>query len=130
MLVYFFQLFFKFRYFILDYTAVGFYLRFTWTPHSNSSFLSFKVGPHPRKPRQQILILGEFYLCLCIGGLCSLGENIQYEVCPVEYSAGKLPFQVSELGRGELIVEYYYICFVFGYIRLDFLEFSASYVCP
>ncbi len=87
------------------------------------------MRPHSCKPRKKILILSEFYLCLCIRRLCPLGEYVQNEVRPVENLDVQFALYVPQLGGGELIVEYGDVNFILLYECLDFFKFAASDVC-
>ena len=86
--------------------------------------------PHSCQSRKQVLVLCELDLHLGICGLCPLREYVQNQVGPVKNPYVQLPFYVAELGRGELVIEYDYICLVFSDIFFDFLQLAASYVGP
>ncbi len=88
------------------------------------------MSPHSGQARQKILVLCKLYLCLCVCGLCPLGEYVEYKVGPVKNPYVEFPFYVPELGRGQLVVEDYGINLVFSYEVFDFLQLSAPYVCP
>jgi len=88
------------------------------------------MRPHSCKSWQKILVLCEFDLSLCVGCLCPLGKYVEDEICPVEYPAVQFPLYVSQLGRGELVIENDDICLIFLNPGLYFLQFSAADVCP
>ena len=122
------QLFFEPCNLVLNYPSVCLNLSFSRTSHSDSSLLSLQVGPHPRKSRQKILILSQFYLCFCISSLCSLRKNIQNQTCSVQYLYLKFSFYISYLSGRQFIVEYCYVYFISINIGLNFCQFTASYV--
>ena len=75
----------KERDFVENDTTVGLNLSLTGTAHTDTTALALEVGPHASESRQEILILCEFDLHLGIGGLCTLGKDVQNQIGSVKH---------------------------------------------
>ncbi len=105
--------------------AVRFNFFLSWTLHADATFLLLKVGPHVGEAGQQVLVLGQFHLGLCVSRRGPLGKNVEDEVGPVEHlSLGNLLFDVAELNGTEFIVEDDHVDVLFLDEFLDLLELA------
>ena len=109
-------------------TTVGLYLGFTHTAAGTPAApLSFEVGPHAGKPWKHVVVLGQFYLHLGVGGLGPLGEDFQDKTGPVYYyTVLKESFDITLLHPGEFIIEDAVSDAVGFAVLSDFLYLSAS----
>ena len=99
---------------VQDDSTVHFELRLTRSAKSYRAFasatsraatLSLEVRPEPLQTGQHIAILSQFDLRLGIGRLCSHGEDVEDEVCAVQYLDLQLLLDVAKLLGREFIIE-------------------------
>lgn len=62
---------------VLDNSSVSLNLCLSGATHSDTTLLAFEVAPESREAGEEILVLCEFYLGTCGGGLCASGEDIE-----------------------------------------------------
>ncbi len=117
------QFLFQARYFVENYSPVGFNLGFARAPHADAAALAFEVGPHSCEPWKQILILREFHLRACCGSLRTFCEYVENQACAVKNLHFQLALDVCHLLRREIVVENHEAYFVFFNICLYFLKF-------
>ncbi len=86
------------------------------------------MGPHSGESGQQILILREFDLGLCVGGLCAFCKYVENQACAVENLHLKLALEVGDLLGGEVVIEYHESYFVFVDILLYLVKLSLSHI--
>lgn len=90
----------------LNFAAIRFELRFTFTPaHTDTTFLPRQVAPVAREAWEQMLKLGQFNLELSFARAGALGENIENQSGAIENFTFEHLFQISALGWGKLVVE-------------------------
>ena len=122
------KLFLKTRDALLYYTAVSLYLGFAHAAAGTSSSpLSFEVGPHTGKSWKHVVVLCQFHLHLCVGGLGSLCEDFQYETGSVYYYAVlEKTLYIALLHSGEFVIEDA-VTYAIGFaVFPDFLYFAAT----
>ena len=101
----------------LTHTAAG----------AHAAPLPLQVCPHAGEPWQHVLIMSQFHLHLRIGGLGSLGEDLQDQAGAVDdVAALDELLDVALLRAGELIVEDDILDFVLLAVLLDFLKFARA----
>ena len=97
-----------------DDTAVHLQLGFTRSAQSyralaatrtRAATLTLQVGPQPLQTGQHIPILGQFDLCLGLGGLGTHGKDVEDERRAVQYLDLQLGLDIAYLLGRQLIVE-------------------------
>jgi hypothetical protein len=76
--------------------------------------------------RQLILQLRQLHLQLTFAGTRVPGEDIQDQLRPVDNSGWKFSFQVTQLRRGQVMVEQQQIGPGRGYHALNLLQFATA----
>ncbi len=101
------------------YTSVCFYLSLTRSAQADTSPLAFQVCPHAGKPWEEILILGQLYLCAGMRGACPAGKDIKDEIGAVNDTAVELFLDVTHLTGRELVIKDGKSNFIFCNKRCD-----------
>lgn len=129
--VYLGKLFFKTGNSLLYYASVYLYLGFAHTAAGTPTApLSFEVGPHAGKPWKHVVVFGQLYLHLCIGGLGPLGEDFQDKAGSVYYyTVLKEALNVTLLHPCEFVVKDAVTDAVGFAIVPDFLYLAAADIC-
>ena len=115
--------------FVEDYSAVGFYLGLTRAAHADTASLTFEVGPHSGKAREQILVLRQLHLGAGRGRLCSFCENVEDEARAVEDLYLEFLLDVEHLLGREVVVEDDEAYLVVFHILAYLVELAGAHVC-
>jgi hypothetical protein len=92
---------------LIDQAPIGFELGLARAPHPDAALETLQVGPHPCKPGEQVLELGELDLHLRLAGARARGEDVEYQLGPVHHAAAGGVLHVLALRGSELVVEHY-----------------------
>ncbi len=116
---------------LADMPAVGFQLGFARASGANGAAaaarrLPDQVGPHPGKPRQQILILRQLHLQLALSGFGSVRKNIQNQAVSIHHPAFHNIFQSSGLRGGNFVVKYQQLQLVLPHKLGDLLGLALA----
>ncbi len=110
----------------LDDTAVGLDLGLAWATHTDTTLLTFEVGPHTGQAGKQVLVLGKLHLGLGRRRLRALGEDVENQARPVENLDLQLLLYVGNLLCREVIVENHHSDVVLLDIFLYFLQLAFA----
>ena len=85
------------------------------------------MGPQACESRQQVLVLGQFHLCFCVGRLGAAGEYVENQARAVQNLHFQFLFEVGHLLRGEFVVENHHTHIVGLQKGGDFFQFAFSH---
>ena len=123
------QLLFQQGYLVEDYTAVGLYLGLSRTAHAYAASLTLKVSPHACEPGEEILVLGELHLGLCVCRACTFCEYVKDQACAVKDFHFEFTLDVYNLLGGQVVIEYCHAYVVVLDVGTYLIELPFSDVC-
>ena len=125
----FLQVFLQFGDVVADDTAVGLDFAFARSAScSGTASLPFQVCPHACQAWQHVFVLCQLHLCLGIGRLCPLDEDVQNEPRAVGDAAAECLLDVVRLRGRQFVVEDDNVDFVLRRPGCYLLQLAGTHV--
>ena len=110
-----------------DQASVRFELLLTRAAQSDTAFLPLQVRPAPHQTRGQVTQLRELHLELALVRACTLGEDVEDELCAIHYAAAAGLLQVTHLSGGQTMIEQDHIGLVTAHRLGDLCELTRAH---